>query len=289
MPAANRARFVRHLVTVPAMPPVAPSAQPAKATARAPDRVAERRRSASTACVCGDVCASGCPFTALQAAVDAANSGDTIRLCAGTYLGPAAIADIDKDLTIVGAGDGADPATETILDAAGTGQVLRIRSTRTVTLQGLRLTGGVGSAGGVRNEGDLTMTGCTVHRNTGASGGPGGMLSLGPLSMTDCTVSENTSSAANVGGIRASFVVLRLTRCMIRENTGGVGGLHVQGTGTLTETTITGNTGLVATLAGGLYTEGGATTLVDSTISGNTPRNCGTAGSGTINGPGCAP
>jgi hypothetical protein len=243
------------------------------------------------ACVCGDVCESGCPSTTVQGAIDAANSGDTIRLCAGSYLGSNAVADIDKDLTIVGAGDGADPATETILDADGTGQVLRIRSTRTVTVQGLRITGGVGSAGGVRNEGDLTMSGCTVHRNTGAAGGPGGILSLGPLSMTDCTVSENTTASNNTGGIRMAGggILLRLTRCTIRENTGGVGGLYVQGTGTLTETTITANTGLVATLAGGLYIAFGTTTLIDSTISGNTPRNCGTAGSGTIVGPGCAP
>jgi hypothetical protein len=237
-------------------------------------------------CVC-DVCASGCPSTALQAAIDTANSGDTIRLCAGTFLGEKAIADIDKDLTIVGAGDGADPETATILDAAGTGQVLRIRSTRTVTLQGLRITGGVG--GGVGNQGDLIMTGCTVHRNTNAALGPGGILSLGPLSMTDCTVSENTSSPSNVGGVRTFNADLTLTRCTIRENTGGIGGVWVQGTGILTETMITGNIRTNATAPGGLYTDSGTTTLIDSTVSDNTPPNCLSIGTGTITGPGCAP
>ena len=37
-------------------------------------------------CVACDVCATGCDFDAVQAAVDAAASGDTITICAGTYL-----------------------------------------------------------------------------------------------------------------------------------------------------------------------------------------------------------
>ena len=33
------------------------------------------------------VCASGCPYSSTQAAVDAANSGDVIKVATGTYTG----------------------------------------------------------------------------------------------------------------------------------------------------------------------------------------------------------
>jgi hypothetical protein len=268
-------------------------------------------------CVCGDVCASGCPFTALQAAVDAANSGDTIRICAGTYLRADAITDIDKDLTIVGAGDGADPATNTILDADETTTVLRIRSGRTVVVLGLRLTGGVGVgdgfavAGGVRNLGDLTMSGCTVSGNQGSAsrGGPGGIYSDGPLTMTDCTVSENTANSGFAGGlqVRGEFA---LTRCTIVDNTGFAGGMVVQNLpGTLRECTLERN--VASNYAGGLYADnssgviqlvntvirdnrapsgGGITidfgaviTLTDSEVSSNTATNAAVGGGGIWN------
>src|SRR5829696_796682 len=48
-----------------------------------------------------DVCAAGCAFTTVQAAIDAASAGATIALCAGTF---AENVRINKNLTLAGAG-----------------------------------------------------------------------------------------------------------------------------------------------------------------------------------------
>jgi hypothetical protein len=260
------------------------------------------------ACVCGDVCAEGCQFTSVQAAIDALPAGTTVRICAGTY---GAIT-IGKDLTLIGAGDGSAPASNTILDAAQQGRVVDVNSGVTATVQGLRITGGSANVcAGVRNRGSLTMTGCTVTGNaaTMTNGGGGGMCMEGSLlTMTDCTVSHNTAHNANGGGI-AAFGALTMTNCTLSHNSasGGFGGgLYLtnhatiqlfgctigpentasNGGGimafndanvTLDDTDVTGNSasGNVRLVAGGIYNPLSTVTLQNgSTVTGNTPRNC---------------
>src|SRR4051794_37582766 len=68
-------------------------------------------------CVCGDVCAGGCQFSTVQAAIDGLPDGSTIRICAGTY---GAIT-VTKNLTLIGAADSSAPASNTVLDAAMSG------------------------------------------------------------------------------------------------------------------------------------------------------------------------
>ncbi|MFN8663151.1 MAG: hypothetical protein U0075_14785 [Thermomicrobiales bacterium] len=58
---------------------------------------------------------------------------NTVRICAGTF-GAIVIA---KDLTLVGVGDGADNASNTILDGEGNGTVVQVNAGVTVSLQGL--------------------------------------------------------------------------------------------------------------------------------------------------------
>ena len=48
-----------------------------------------------------DVCPSGCFFTSLQAAIDAAAPGETIQLCAGIYDGDIVI---NQSVSLIGAG-----------------------------------------------------------------------------------------------------------------------------------------------------------------------------------------
>lgn len=253
-------------------------------------------------CVCGDVCASGCQFSSVQAAVDAASPGATILICAGTYLGSVAV---NKDLTLVGAGDGADPASNTILDAQGNSRVLTTSGESTVTLQGLRLTGGDAvDGGGVYNGSDLTMTDCTVTGNTATrygvgiySGGDrltmtgcavtsnfgaghgGGIYSVSPLvTMTDCEVSGNETTR-NAGGIQLEEGRALLTGCTIARNWAGgaIGGiLNWAGSLILEDSHVTGNSG---NGVGGVYvltsSDGRITVLGDTSICLNTLPQCG--------------
>ena len=86
----------------------------------------------------------------IQAAIDAASDGDTINIAAGTYTngsgncyGPQSYAmNIDKELTIQGAGDGTDPTSNTVFAPASCGGqvssgVIFIEAADNVSLSGL--------------------------------------------------------------------------------------------------------------------------------------------------------
>jgi hypothetical protein len=155
----------------------------------------------------------------------------------------------------------------------------------TASISGLTIMGGVG-AGGLFNQGTLSLTNCTVTRTNGrglfndgtmsltnctvsgnsATGG-GGLYNQGTLSLTDCTVSDN--KAISEGGGLDNERTATLTDCTVTGNTaGGGGGLFCQGTATLTDCTVTGNT--TQSGGGGLYSRVQETlTLTNCTVSGN--------------------
>ena len=85
------------------------------------------------------VCASGCDFSTLSAAVAAAADGDIVALEAGEYAG---VVTVTKDLTIQGAGNGADASSATIIKGAGsgTGLTLTPATGKHVTLSNVRIT-----------------------------------------------------------------------------------------------------------------------------------------------------
>ncbi len=99
-------------------------------------------------------------FGTLQAAVDAASAGDTLRV-KGTCVGSTTIA---KDLAITGkSGRGYGPAT---LDGDHTGRVLTISEGVTAALTGLRITNGTATGGGgINNHGTLTLVRSVVTGN----------------------------------------------------------------------------------------------------------------------------
>jgi hypothetical protein len=114
------------------------------------------------------VCASGCDYTRIKAAIAAPTTvdGDTLAIAAGTYTEPGTV--VNKSLTL----QGADAAT-TIVQAAATrgtatDRVFTIASGVTATLQDLTIRHGRAmrvAGGGIWNEGTLTLTQSIVASN----------------------------------------------------------------------------------------------------------------------------
>jgi hypothetical protein len=99
------------------------------------------------------VCASGCPYTIIQDAIDVAEPGDSIQIAAGTYSdmnslgGLSQIAYITRSLTLRGGYSPDfstwDPAAYiTTLDAASAGRAVFASGQAELTLAGLHLTNG---------------------------------------------------------------------------------------------------------------------------------------------------
>ncbi|MCC7023364.1 MAG: hypothetical protein IT338_11070, partial [Thermomicrobiales bacterium] len=250
--------------------------------------------SAATPCPAGFLCqADGscracditCPATdhtcagsELQAKL--ANGG-TIVVCPGRYTGAFTIPG-NVTVTVIGAGAGDDPASNTILDADGSGTTLTINNNAPVDLQRLRVTGGksIGAAG-ISNGGRLTMTGCTLAGNNGQTGVGGGLYNFPPGSatLTNCTITQN--SAASAGGLyqNSHHGAITLIGCVISRNTAtqGVGGGIQVNDGVVNldaGTSVTENKAAMS--GGGIFKNiiSGTVNLNGATVSGNLPDNC---------------
>jgi hypothetical protein len=156
--------------------------------------------------------------------------GGTIRVCPGRYQHRFVLDTIDNvntSYTVIGAGDGGDEETSTILDAGGSGRTLTVNpdvtNNRNVTasLRGVRITGGNERlGGGIFNNGRLTLTACTIGDNDADLGGGiyNSFDSRGQLELIDCRVTENRASD-NGGGIHNNSIFsLPLSGCTIAEN-----------------------------------------------------------------------
>jgi hypothetical protein len=180
------------------------------------------------------VCASGCDYTRIKAAIAAptALDGDTLAIAAGTYT-EAGIS-VNKSLTL----QGEAAATTIVQGAASQGtapdRVFTIASGVTATLQDLTIRYGrtTGSGGGLANFGTLTLTHSTIRLNTSPDGG--GLYNRGTLTLTNSTVSGNT--AAFAGGLYNSYGILILTHSTVSGNTVTENGSGFWNGGTLTLT-----------------------------------------------------
>jgi predicted outer membrane repeat protein len=199
------------------------------------------------------VCASGCDYSSIKAAIAAPTTldGDTLAIAAGTYTEPGIL--VNKSLTLQG-----KSAATTIVQAAAskgtaTDRMFTVPAGVTVTLQNLTVRYGrpTGAGGGLANFGTLTLIRSTIHSNAA------------------------TQFSQTPGGGLANFSTLTLTRSTVRNNTAGQGGgIYNEGTLTLTRSTVRNNT--ARRPGGGLYNrEGHHVTLTTSTVSGNATRSTG--------------
>lgn len=139
-------------------------------------------------------------------------------------------------------------------------------------------TGGIGGSGGaIHNEGDLTLTNCTLAGNTtgqggeggnaelrkGADGGPagnGGAIHNGPfasLSLTHCTLAGNQTNSGGQGGFEGE----RDFRSGRTGSDGDGGGIYSEGTVEVTNSIISSNVSPATNDLFGEVTENGVNIL----------------------------
>ncbi len=216
----------------------------------------------------------------IQGAVNAAQSGDTINVAAGTYKENVKI---DKSLTLKGAG-----SAKTIVDGNRAGSVFHVGSdslTADISLSGLTIKNGgarqtSSNGGGIyNNRAVLKVANCVISGNIATNGRGGGIFNnYGTLTVQSSTISGNTATTGSVsdsghGGGICNYGTLTIQSSKISGNTANYGGgiSNDYGSVTATASTISGNT---AANGGGIANEDDVT-VTGCTITGNTATNTG--------------
>jgi hypothetical protein len=226
------------------------------------------------------VCPAGpptCDYSSVQTAVDAANSGDLIKVASGIYTGVSAresvtqVVYISKTVTVQGGYTTSNwtisrpQANPTTLDAQEQGRVLYIIGNISPTVEGLRITGGYvkASGGGIYNKGaDLALVNTIITNNissgTNWPDGLGGGVSVwgGSVTLNGGQVISNSATYKG-GGVSVWGGSVTLNGGQIINNIAngptywdGGGGVWVLGSATLIGGQIISNS---AIHGGGLY------------------------------------
>jgi hypothetical protein len=234
----------------------------------------------------GTQCTATDPCLTVKRAVYVANPGDTIQVGVGTFPEDNGVV-IDKDLTIMGSTWLGTHVTLGLNNSSeGCCPVFTIEGGATVTLRGMRISGGNGPGGaGIFNRGTLTLRGVAIYDNHGLAG----IRNFASLTTSNVAIEHNERSGLeNIGDANlvdtritgtygafgdgvASHGGLEVDRGLFSGNQGAgvnIGGAQVPITTVLRNATITGNSrgGVVANYVGQL-------TLRHVTIAGNAAPN----------------
>jgi hypothetical protein len=252
------------------------------------------------------VCPSGCTFTTIAAALNAAKDGDRIQIGPGNYAGGLIIT---KNVDLAGAGRGLTTITGTSLAS-----VIRVRRGANVSLEEVTITGGGGSffgdnrfgGGGILNEGELALFGVVVRDNAVTQGpvlpplmvgggivnatskhlrifnsvirdnqagvGAGIYNSAGDMLVSDTLIAGNTTfGGGNGAGVfivnNSKSSTLRRVEVTGNATTGEGGGIFASGELVVIDSRISGNTAMFA--GGGVKSSGEELQIIRTTISGN--------------------
>ena len=220
-------------------------------------------------------CTASANDCSLRGAIDRADANpgpDTIDF-ASPFFDTARTINLDRrltistDLTITGRG----ARLLTIRRGGSTGfRIFNIIS-GTIDISGMTITNGSdGNAGGISNDGTLTLTDVAVTGNTGITSG-GGISSSGTLNILNSTISGNNARFLG-GGIFVSAGTTNIINSTVSNNSsgnalggGGAGGIDSAGTLNLTNVTITNNS-TASGASGGVSVQVGTAATIKNTI-----------------------
>lgn len=211
------------------------------------------------------VCATGCDYSSIQAAVDAAASGDTLSLSPQTFV--EGDIQVDKDLTIKAS------SGQAIVDGDDELSVFEVDEDASVTFEKLRLQNATRAM--LINHGTATLKTVYVVGDGVTSTVYGGIVNYatGLLVIRDNSVITGNLSTGVGGGI-SNFGDLEISNTTIIGNEGRLGGgiYNSEGDVTVASSSISFNH---ATIRGGGYANvnvngGTVTVLSSSSYSGNT-------------------
>jgi hypothetical protein len=226
------------------------------------------------------VCATGCDFTTIQAAIDdpGTTSGDIIGITDAIHTEESIT--VNKNVTILGQAAGGTVVQAHVEPESATDRVFLIPSEGMVTIKDITIrhgnpTSDPGDGGGILNQGTLTLERCFVRDNSARNGG--GILNLGTLTLERCILTDN--GARGGGGIYNEGTVTLLNSTVsdniagrggdpLRECATGGGIKSLTGTLALNNSTVSGN--ISRGNGGGIFLACKSTLeLINSTISGN--------------------
>ena len=226
-------------------------------------------------------------YTDLQAAVDAAGSGDTVYIKQGTYAVTAAVTIDGKDLTILGGYEGAtpepgaytnDPAATVVEGDGASSRVLDIQNCTTGMIKRVTIRNGYANAGAGVYAANTTVTfeDCVIKENTYITSCNGGGLYMsgGSVSLVRCKLRANRSAGTTYGAaLHQAGGTLDMDACAVVGNRGFAGtsgGLHITGSAQtrIRNCLLAGN---AATTYGAVYQGGGVVSIENCTVEGNSP------------------